>query len=164
MTAAQRPATVPPRVLVRSFWSLHRLAYRITGGRLGLARPEAGTRFGMLRLVTTGRSSGRRRVAMVGYFEDGPNLVTLAMNGWGETEPAWWLNLQARPEAVVQLPDGTRRIRARAATGPERERLWARFSDYPGWGEDIDGLARRRPRATAVVVLEPSTVPAGGRP
>jgi len=25
---------------------------------------------------------------MVGYFEDGPNLVTMAMNGWGDAEPA----------------------------------------------------------------------------
>ena len=32
---------------------------------------------------------------MLGYVEDGPNLVTLAMNGWDPAEPAWWLNLQA---------------------------------------------------------------------
>ena len=41
---------------------------------------------------------------ILGYFEDGPNLVTLAMNGWGEGEPAWWLNLQAHPQARVQTP------------------------------------------------------------
>jgi hypothetical protein len=77
------------------------------------------------------------------------------MNGWGEAEPAWWLNLQATPDATVDLPDGGRTVRARAATGSERERLWATFRDYPGWGEDIDALARRRPDETAVVVLEP---------
>ena len=45
---------------------------------------------------------------MVGYFEDGPNLVTMAMNGWADDEPAWWLNLQAHPEAsVAEFPDGT---------------------------------------------------------
>ena len=38
---------------------------------------------------------------MVGYFEDGPNLVTMAMNGWADGEPAWWLNLQAHPEVSV---------------------------------------------------------------
>ena len=37
----------------------------------------------------------------------------------------------------------------------ERDRLWATFRDYPGWGDDIDGLATRRSRRTAVVVLEP---------
>jgi hypothetical protein len=39
-------------------------------------------------LATVGRRSGQRRIAMVGYYEDGPNLVTLAMNGWaGPTRP-----------------------------------------------------------------------------
>ena len=95
---------------------------------------------------------------MVGYYEDGRNLVTLAMNGWGVKEPAWWLNLQAHPDTTVDLPDGPRAVRARAAFGAERERLWARFADYPGWGDDIDLLSARRPTETAVVVLEPRDV------
>jgi deazaflavin-dependent oxidoreductase (nitroreductase family) len=146
---------LPPRAFVRIAWLLHRAAFRITGGRFGLARPQAGSKFGMLRLTTVGRRSGQARVAIVGYFEDGPNLVTLAMNGWGDKEPAWWLNLQARPDTTVQLRDGTRAVRARAATGEERDRLWATFRDYPGWGDDIDGLAGQRARPTSVVVLEP---------
>ena len=109
----------------------------------------------MLRLQTTGRRTGKRRAAIVGYFEDGPNLITLAMNGWGEDEPAWWLNLEANPVASVDLVDGPRAIHARVATGEERERLWAKVVDYPGWGADINGLAARRPRPTAVVVFEP---------
>jgi deazaflavin-dependent oxidoreductase (nitroreductase family) len=110
-----------------------------------------------MRLHTTGRRSGKARVAIVGYFEDGPNLVTLAMNGWGTTEPAWWLNLRAQPDATVQLADRTLHVRARAAVGDERERLWAAFGDYPGWGDDIGALATRRPMETTVVVLEPRT-------
>jgi hypothetical protein len=39
--------------------------------------------------------------------------------------------------------------------GAERERLWATFRDFRGWGADLDALAARRPTATAVVVLEP---------
>lgn len=165
MTAMTDEAVrVPPRPLVRVFWALHRLALRMSRGRFGLSRPAAGTRFGMLRLSTTGRRSGRTRVAIVGYFEDGPNLVTLAMNGWGAAEPAWWLNLQARPEATVELADGSRPVRGREATDAERERLWGLFRDYPGWGADIGALAARRPRETAVVVLEPRPDAAGSRP
>jgi hypothetical protein len=81
--------------------------------------------------------------------------VTLAMNGWGKAEPAWWLNLQANPTATVELPDGKREVRARSASGTERERLWAAFDDYPGWGADIDALAAHRPGETAIVVFEP---------
>jgi F420H(2)-dependent quinone reductase len=157
MTAVREPSTnLPPRIVVRTFWKLHRAAYRLTGGRFGLARPEEGAKFGMLRLATLGRRSGRSRVTMVGYYEDGPNLVTLAMNGWGATEPAWWLNLQEHADATVVLPDGPRSVRARAAVGEERSRLWSKFRDYPGWGDDLDGLAARRSIPTAVVVLEPS--------
>jgi F420H(2)-dependent quinone reductase len=145
----------PPRILVRTFWILHRAAYRVSGGRIGLSRPEAGARFGMLRLTTVGRRSGQRRSTMIGFYPDGENLVSLAMNGWANTDPAWWLNLQARPETTVDLPEGPRAVRARAATGAERERLWGKFRDYPGWGDDIDALAARRPNETAVVVLEP---------
>jgi F420H(2)-dependent quinone reductase len=111
----------------------------------------------MMRLTTLGRRSGQPRVAIVGYHEDGPNLVTLAMNGWADAEPAWWLNLQAQPETTVDLRDGSRAVRARAAVGAERERLWAGFADYPGWGDDIDATAMRRSTETAVVVLEPRT-------
>jgi hypothetical protein len=42
--------------------------------------------------------------------------------------------------------------------------MWARFGDYPGWGDDIDALARRRSGETAVVVLEPRASTAGARP
>jgi len=156
MTAElQEPATAP-RPLVRVFWILHRAAYRVTGGRFGLSQPAAGDRFGFMRLTTVGRRSGNARVAILGYFEDGENLVTLAMNGWANGDPAWWLNLQDRPEAMVQLRNGPRVVRARAATAEERTRLWPTFNDYPGWGENLDGLAARRSRETAIVILEPA--------
>jgi deazaflavin-dependent oxidoreductase (nitroreductase family) len=156
MTAAAEAAPLPlPRPVLRTFWLLHRAVYRFSGGRIGLSRPKTGDRFGMMRLTTLGRRSGKPRVAIVGYYEDGPNLVTLAMNGWADSEPAWWLNLQANPAATVELAHGSRAVNARVATGDERERLWAGFGDYPGWGDDLDALAARRSVERAVVVLEP---------
>jgi deazaflavin-dependent oxidoreductase (nitroreductase family) len=144
-----------PRLSVRIAWVGHRALLRLSGGRIGLSRPKAGGKFGMMRLTTVGRRSGQSRVAIIGYYEDGPNLVTLAMNGWADAEPAWWLNLQAQPDTTVELKDGPRAVRARVAAGPERERLWASFRDYPGWGDDLDALAARRSTGRAVVVLEP---------
>ena len=99
MTAVREQASpTSPRVFVRIAWVLHRAHHRLTGGRRGLWRPNAGAEFGTTRLTTTGRRSGQPRIAIVGYYEDGPNLVTLAMNGWAEAESAWWLNLQAQPD------------------------------------------------------------------
>jgi F420H(2)-dependent quinone reductase len=145
---------LPPRFVVVGAWFLHRALHRLTGGRRGLWPPKE-KRWGTLRLATVGRKSGKERSAILGYFEDGPNLVTLAMNGWGKDEPAWWLNLQSNPDATVELPGGTREVRARAATGTDRQRLWTTFDDYPGWGADLSALASHRPGETAIVVFEP---------
>jgi deazaflavin-dependent oxidoreductase (nitroreductase family) len=133
---------LPPRWFVRLAWDAHRGLYRVTGGRAGLWRPGR-KRWGTLRLTATGRRTGKQRSVIVGYIEDGPNLVTLAMNGWGDGEPGWWLNLQAHPGARVDIAGGRRCVvKARAAEGEERSRLWARW------------------REVAVVILEPRPTPA----
>jgi F420H(2)-dependent quinone reductase len=143
-----------PRWLVRSIWIGHRRLYALTGGRLGL-RPVTESQWGMLRITTTGRRTGKRRTAILGYIEDGPNLITPAMNGWAEAEPAWWLNLQDHPRATVKLPDGTsREVTARAATSGERQVLWARLVGL-GTAAYTDAAAARRSRETAIAVLEP---------
>jgi len=154
-TPSERGPWLPPRWFIRLAWAVHRAIYRVTGGRRGLATPTPGGRFGTLRLSTIGRRSGQPRVAILGYYEDGPNLVTLAMNGWSDGEPAWWLNLQAQPDVMVDLKDGPRQVHAWAAEGEERDRLWAHLRDVSGYGSDLDGFARRRPSGTAVVVFEP---------
>lgn len=146
-----RKGRLPPRWVITAFWHAHRAVVRVTGGRFGLWRPKPNG-WGTLRLTATGRRSGQPRTVLLGYFVDGEDLVTMAMNGWGPAEPAWWLNLQANPDATVETRDGVRRVRARRADGAERERLWAR------WGEidaNLETWAARRPRETAVVVFEP---------
>jgi F420H(2)-dependent quinone reductase len=152
---ANKKPFLPPRWVVRAAWAIHRAIYSLSGGRLGLRPPTAQT-YGMLRIHTTGRRSGAKRTAILGYYEDGSNLVTLAMNGWGEPEPAWWLNLQAQPDATIELPNGARDITARAATGDERNRLWTRMAAV---APNLDGYAARRPRETAVVIFEPRAHP-----
>jgi F420H(2)-dependent quinone reductase len=142
---------LPPRWVIRLAWSVHRGMYRFSGGRLGLRRPRPG-HYGLMRLTTIGRRSGQERSVLLGYYEDGPNLVTMAMNGWGAPEPAWWLNLRAQPAAKVDLAGGARLVRGRAAVDDEHTRLWARWREID---TDLDGFAALRPTPTAVVVLEP---------
>jgi len=150
---------LPPRWFVRLAWFAHRGLYRLSHGRLGLWRPKPDG-WGAMRLTTTGRRTGQERSVMVGYFVDGPNLVTMAMNGWGDGEPAWWLNLQAHPDVRVDVADGPRLVTGRAADGDERERLWARWREIDN---KLDGYAARRSTETAVVVLEPRTSQPGPR-
>lgn len=159
-SAGARPARLPPRWFVVLFWYGHRALVKATGGRLGLWRPKPG-RWGALRLTTVGRRTGRPRTVLVGYFEDDGRLVTMAMNGWGEAEPAWWLNAQAHPDVMVQTRDGVVPMRALRADGAERERLWSRWSSID---RNLDSYAARRPGETAVVVLEPRRDAAAGAP
>ena len=147
---------MPPRWFVRTAWVAHRAFYRITGGRRGLWPPRPG-KWGTMRLVTVGRRSGKEREAIVAYYEDGPNIVTMAMNGWGEGEPAWWLNLLDHPDAEIELKgeDRTRSVHGRPAEGDERDRLWDIWRSYT---PHLDGYATLRSTETAVVVLEPRRV------
>lgn len=142
---------LPPRWVIRAAWKIHKALYRRSRGRFGLRLPKPG-RYGLAYLTTTGRRTGRERGVMIGYYEDGDSIATMAMNGWGEPEPAWWLNLQAHPEATLALADGTTvPVVGRRAEGEERERLWQRWRDID---KGLDGYAARRPTETAVVILD----------
>lgn len=154
VTSAPR---IPPRWFVRLAWQVHRGLYRASGGRLGLRRPK-GHRWGMMRLTSTGRRTGCEHSVIVAYVEDGADLVTLAMNGWAQGHPNWWLNLRLHPEATVDLVDEeARTVRAHAAQGAEHDRLWARWRDYDA---RLDDYAALRTTETPVVVLQAWDEPA----
>jgi len=116
-TEETSPPRVPPRWLVHGAWRVHRALYKLSGGRfLWTTSNKRG--WGALRLTTVGRKSGQERSVIVGYLEDGPNLVLLAMNGWDEGHPAWWLNLRAQPDAMVRLTDqDPQPVHARSVAG-----------------------------------------------
>ena len=149
---AEAQPRLPPRWFVTSAWRVHRGLYAATRGRKGLWPPGGKRGWGAMRLTAVGRRSGEPRSVIVAYVEEGESLVTMSMNGWGEGDPAWWLNLQANPDAEVTTVDGNREVRAREAHGEERERLWARFrEDDP----QLDAYAAMRSTPAAIVVLEP---------
>jgi deazaflavin-dependent oxidoreductase (nitroreductase family) len=131
--------------------------YRLSGGRF-LWTPSNKRGWGALRLTAVGRTSGLERSVIIGYVEDGANLVALAMNGWDEGDPSWYLNLVAHPDAVVRLAgQPARGVHARPATGAERDRLWRLWAEVD---PKLDAYAVRRPTGTPVVVLEPQELPA----
>jgi deazaflavin-dependent oxidoreductase (nitroreductase family) len=149
--AAQRPPKKPPAWFVHTAWRIHRVLHRLTGGRF-LWTPANKRGWGTLLLTTTGRTSGQERKVIIGYLEDGSDLVAIAMNGWDEGHPAWWLNLEANPDATIRLAHGeTQRVRAREATGDERARLWQRWLDTD---PELTSHAGTRTTVTPVVILE----------
>lgn len=147
-----RSLRTPPPWFMHTAWRLHRALHRLSGGRF-LWTPANKRGWGALHLAAIGRKTGEDRGVIVGYLEDGDDLVVVAMNGWGEGHPSWWLNLQADPQAVVRtVREDLRPVRARVATGQERERLWQRWLAID---PTLDTLAGRRSPDTPVIVLEP---------
>lgn len=152
-----QPAKLPPAWFKHLFWQVHRGLVRVSGGRF-LWTDASKRGWGAMRLTTVGRRSGHDRSVIVGYLHDGPNLVVLAMNGWDEGDPAWYRNLEANPDAVVQLAhEDPRPVRARRAVGPEHDRLWQRWATVD---DGLDAYAALRSHDTPVVVFEPRDEPA----
>jgi len=108
--------------------------------------------FEILMLTTRGRRSGEPRRAALQSVEHEEGWAVIGSFAGEERHPAWWLNLLAQPSADVQIGRTHARVRAREATGAEREELWARFVAIdPGYAE----YEQRTTRVIPVVVLEP---------
>jgi deazaflavin-dependent oxidoreductase (nitroreductase family) len=146
------PETASRRLLVRSATryggALHRLLYRVSGGRIGGRLWD----LPVVLLTTTGRKSGKKRTVPLCSFRDGDDVVVIASYGGLDQPPAWWLNLEASPEAELLTGRERRTVTARNAGPEERERLWAEVTTRaPGYLE----YERRTTREIPVVILQP---------
>jgi deazaflavin-dependent oxidoreductase (nitroreductase family) len=130
----------------------HARLIRWTGGRIRRSFVFTGG-MPLLVLTTAGRKSGKRRSTPLGYLRFGNGYAVIASNAGSDRVPAWWLNLQADPEAQV-LADRTRyTVRARRATAAEDDMIWAEFARLnPGFDEYRSLTERPIP----VVILEKS--------
>ena len=77
-----------------------------------------------LLLTTVGNKSGRVLTMPLIFGQSGSDYVVVASKGGAPTHPAWYLNLQAKPEVEVQVKAEKFKARARTAVGEERARLW----------------------------------------
>jgi deazaflavin-dependent oxidoreductase (nitroreductase family) len=105
----------------------------------------------LLLLTTTGAKSRQPRTTPLVYTTDADELVVIASKGGADTNPDWYHNLLAHPEATVELPAETFKVRARVAQGEERDRLYAaQAALMPGFAEYQRKTARKIP----VILLE----------
>jgi deazaflavin-dependent oxidoreductase (nitroreductase family) len=126
----------------------HVKAYLETDGAVG--HEWRGTT--ILLLTTTGRTSGEPRVAPLIYDRDGDRYVIVASKGGAPQHPGWYRNLVANPDAEIQVFGEHHPVRARAAAGEERARLWELMNrSWP----DYESYQRKTEREIPVVVLEP---------
>ena len=136
------------RFFVRKIVSpLNSFVYKLSGGRLMAKMND----LPVLLLVTTGRKSGKARTAPLLYTEDNDALVVLASFAGQPEHPAWYLNLEANPNARVRLGGEEHAVRAETVEGDERERLWKQMTaGYAGFGSYQEKTTREIP----VVLLQ----------
>src|SRR5881227_1043452 len=126
----------------------HTVVYRLTGGLIGHRIPGGPS---MLLLDHLGAKSGTKRTAPLVYFRDGDDVVLVASKGGYPKNPAWFYNLKANPDTVVQVGREHRPVHARVATPEERERLWPRVvENYSGYADYQERTERQIP----LVILE----------
>ena len=135
--------------LLRRIMGGHTLLYRASGGRLGHRVPGAPP---TLLLEHVGAKSGEKRISPLTYtLGDGDDLVLVASKGGYPKNPAWFHNLKAHPDTVVQVGRERRPVHARVASPEERERLWQRvIENYGGYAE----YQKRTERQIPLVILE----------
>ena len=137
------------RWLIALVTRIHRWVFVKTGGMLGSRLLHM--RF--LMITHVGRRSGLERKTPLLCVEEEGGWVVVASNGGDDRDPAWWLNLQLRPEARVQFGREDVAVVARRATQAEYEAMWEKLqSSYPYY----DNYRKRTSREIAVVVLERS--------
>lgn len=130
----------------------HTALYRRTRGRIGGNLP--GWPQSRIALVDhVGAKTGRKRTAPLMYHEHGDAIVIAGTKAGQPTNPAWFHNLMANPDTTVQLGAEVRGVRARLATGDERDQLWDKMvAVFPGY----DFYARNaKGRTIPIVILDP---------
>jgi deazaflavin-dependent oxidoreductase (nitroreductase family) len=129
----------------------HTVVYRATGGLVGHRFPGAPP---MLLLDHVGAKSGTRRTTPLVYVEDGGDMVVVASKGGHPKHPAWYHNLRANPDTMIQVGSKRRAVRARVATEAEHKRLWPMaVKTYGGYS----GYQERTDRKIPLVILERRT-------
>ena len=122
--------------------------YRATDGEEGHDWREGTS---ILLLTTKGRKSGEERTTPLIYGRDGDDYLIVASKGGAPAPPAWYLNLQADPDAEVQVKADRFKVHARDAGPDEKPGLWKTMvGEWPHYDE----YQERTDREIPVVVLE----------
>ena len=114
------------------FGAEHVRVYRETGGQRGY--DWRGTT--ILLLTTQGRNSGEPRTTPLIHRADGDRWIVVASKGGAPAHPSWYANLQADPDATIEVRDETVPVHASTAEGEERDRLWALMTEvWPAYDD-----------------------------
>ena len=107
----------------------------------------------VLLLHHAGAKTGTQRVSPLMYQQVGDSFAIFASKGGAPTNPDWYHNLAAHPDATIELGSGTVKVRARVASPEERGPIWEKQKTLaPGFAGYETNAA---PRQIPVILLDP---------
>lgn len=130
--------------------ALNRIAYRLSGGRIGGKMPGTGAPIILVHHV--GRKSGTERVSPLIGLEDEGRWLIVASKGGIDRNPAWYHNLVASPDTEIEVGRDRIAVRARVVEGAERELAWPKLIEIHPSYEDYQGYTDR---TIPVISLDP---------
>jgi deazaflavin-dependent oxidoreductase (nitroreductase family) len=129
------------------FGQEHTDRYKETDGDVG--HDWQGTQ--VLLLTTTGRKTGEERELPLIYGTNGDDYLIVASKGGADEPPAWYLNLKADPNVVVQVKGDRFDAQAREASPEEKADLWSTMTaEWPAY----DDYQKKTERDIPIIVLE----------
>lgn len=107
----------------------------------------------LLLLHSTGARSGVERVSPMMCLQDGRRYLVFASRAGADTNPDWYHNLTAHPEATVEVGDDMVSVSAVELTGAERDEKYAtQAAAYPGFAD----YQKKTSRVIPVLALLPA--------
>ncbi|MBF6168721.1 nitroreductase family deazaflavin-dependent oxidoreductase [Streptomyces gardneri] len=95
--------------------------FRTGGGRVG------GWGDRLVLIHSTGARTGLERVNPALSLRDGDDRLVVASAAGARARPAWYHNLRAHPDIMIETPAGPAAVTARELEGAEYDRAWHRF-------------------------------------
>ncbi len=143
------PATSPFWRVINAGSALNARLFQLSRGRVGATLKGAR----IVLLHHSGARTGKHRVSPVMGMLDGDRVVIVASKGGVDSNPAWYHNLVAHPDTVVEVGAERRNVHAHVADAGERDQLWPKLVEFfPDFGE----YATYTDRLIPVVVLDPA--------
>ena len=107
----------------------------------------------LLLLHSIGAKTGTEHVTPMMYRKDGDRYLVFASKGGADTNPGWYHNLRAHPQATIEVGDETIEVSATVLGREERDVMYAAHAkDYPGFAE----YEAKTKRVIPVIALTPT--------
>lgn len=126
--------------------------FRANGGKVGekfTGMPFSGAP--MVLLTTTGARSGKQTTTPLMSLTEGDTIYIFASKGGAPTNPDWYHNILANPQATAEVGTEKFAVKATAVSREERDRVYAKQAGmYPNFAE----YEKQTSRVIPVVKLE----------